>query len=164
MASRWLRHLTTTHLALRRAFPADTRAAIDRAVAGSERQHRAELRVALEAALPAELLLRGASARERAESLFGSLRVYDTAENNGILLYVLLAEHDIEIVADRGFAGRVADSEWMAICSELEAAYRAGDFHQGTLAAIAAITMVAARHFPPGLDNANELPDRTVIL
>lgn len=164
MAPRWLHHVTTTDLALRRAFPAASRDAIDRAVAESERQHRAELRVALEAALPVELLLRGISARERAESIFASLRVYDTAENNGILLYVLLAEHDIEIVADRGFAGRVAAAEWQAICSTLQAAYRDGNFHRGTLAAIGAITALAARHFPAGPDDRNELPDRTVIL
>lgn len=164
MTSRWLRHLTTTHLALRRAFPGATRAAIDQAVARSERAHRAELRVALEAALPVECLWQGATARERAEDLFASLRVYDTAENNGILLYVLLAEHDIEIVADRGFAGLVPDAEWAVICRKMEAAYGARDFHQGTLDAIAAITAVAARHFPPGPDNPNELPDRMVIL
>jgi len=164
MAWLWLKHLTTTYLALGRAFPTATRTAIDEAVARSERLHRAELRVALEAALPIELLLQGASARARAEELFASLRVYDTAENNGILLYVLLAEHDIEIVADRGFAGGVPDAEWAEICAALEAAYRAGDFHQGTLAAIEAITRVAARHFPPGPDNPNELSDRTVIL
>lgn len=164
MWTRWLRHLGTTHLALRRAFPAATLAAIDQAVAASEAGHRAELRVALEAHLPAALLWRGVTARQRAEDLFASLRVYDTAGNNGILLYVLLAEQDIEIVADRGFAGRVPPAEWAAICTTLEAAYRAGAYREGTLAAIAAIGAIAARHFPPAGGNPDELPDRTVIL
>jgi len=164
MLKRWLCHLTTTHFAMRRAFDAETRAAIDQAIAASERQHRAEIRVALETALPAGHLWRGCSVRERASELFATLQVYDTEENNGILIYVLLAEHDIEIVADRGFRGRVEASEWVRICGELEAAFRQGEYRAGMLAAITGVTALAVTHYPAGADNPDELPNRTLVL
>jgi uncharacterized membrane protein len=164
MLARWLRHLTTTHFAMGRAFTPETRAAIDEAIAASERLHRAEIRVALETALPVGHLWRGVSARDRAAELFATLQVYDTAENNGILLYVLLAEHDIEIVADRGFRGRVEASDWTQICGELEAAFRQGEYRVGMLAAISRVTALAVAHYPAGADNPDELPNRTLIL
>jgi uncharacterized membrane protein len=164
MARRWLRHLTTTHWTLRRCFPAATLAAIEKAIGDSEGSHGAEIRFVVETTLPAGHLLGRVGARERALEVFGHLGVWDTAANNGILLYVLLAERDIEIVADRGFVGLVRPDEWESICRSMEAAFREGRYEPGALAAIAAITALAARHFPPSGPNPDELPNRSVIL
>ncbi len=164
MARRWLQNLTTTHFALRRNFPPATLSAIDAAIAASERTHRAEIRCAIETALPAGELFRGVTGTARAAEVFSGLGVWDTAENNGVLVYVLLAERRIEIVADRGFMGRVASTEWEAICHAMEAAFRAGDYEGGTLAALARISALARQHFPADGEDRNELPDRTVLL
>jgi uncharacterized membrane protein len=164
MTSRWLQNLTTTHLALRRHFPPATLSAIDAAITASERDHRAEIRFAIETALPLGDLLRGVTSAARAARVFSGLGVWDTAENNGVLLYVLLAEHCIEIVADRGFAGRVAPAEWEGICRGMEAAFRAGRYEAGTLSALERISDLARAHFPAAGEDRNELPDRTVLL
>ena len=164
MWKRWLQHLTTTHFALRRCFPAKTLAAIEAAITASEREHRAEIRCAVETALPVGLLLRGVTSAERALEVFGRLTVWDTAENNGVLLYVLLAERNIEIVADRGFAGLVTPAEWESICTAMEAAFGAGQYAAGTLEALGRISTLATRHFPPVGVDRNELPDRPLLL
>ncbi|MEO7387717.1 MAG: TPM domain-containing protein [Gammaproteobacteria bacterium] len=164
MASRWLQNLTTTHFALRRCFPAATLSAIDAAIAASERGHRAEIRCAIETALSLGELARDTGSPARAASVFAALRVWDTAENNGVLVYVLLAERHIEIVADRGFTGRVAPAEWEAVCQEMEREFRASRYEQGTLAALDRISELARRHFPASGENRNELPDRTILL
>lgn len=164
MLRRWWQNLTTTHLALRRLFPPHVLSAIDAAIGASERDHRAEIRVAIEAALPPAGLRRGATPADRAASVFATLRVWDTAENNGVLLYVLLAERAIEIVADRGFAGRVTTEEWAAICQAIVAEFAAGRHEAGVLSGLDAISALARRHFPVAGGDRNELPDRTVLL
>jgi uncharacterized membrane protein len=164
MLKRWLQNLTTLDLALRRAFPPDTLSAIDAAVARSEAHHAAEIRCAIEAALPLGALVQGVTATERAAEVFASLRVWDTAANNGVLVYVLLAEHAIEIVADRGFTGRVTPAEWAAICRGMEAELAAGRPAAGLLGAVAAMSELACRHFPADGADPNELPDRTLLL
>jgi uncharacterized membrane protein len=164
MLRRWLQHLTTTHLALRRCFPPGTLAAIDAAITASERHHRAEIRCAVETALTVGHLFRGVDSAARAAEVFSGLGVWDTAENNGVLLYVLLAERNIEIVADRGFAGRVTAAEWESICAGMEVAFRAGRYEAGTLAALDRIGILASQHFPSRGEGHNELPDRTVLL
>jgi uncharacterized membrane protein len=161
---RWFGHLTTTHLALWRRFPAPTRARIDARIAAGERTHGAEIRCAIETHLSLRHLWRGVTARERAGEVFALLGMRDTAAGNGILLYVLLAERDIEIVADAGFEGRVAPATWEAICKALEAAFRAREFESGTLAALDSLAEIAAHHFPHTGSDRNELPDHTVIL
>lgn len=161
---RWLSNLTTTHFALRRHFPAATLSTIDAAITAAERDHRAEIRFAIETALPLGELLGGVTGPMRARAVFSSLGVWDTAENNGVLLYVLLAEHCIEIVADRGFAGRVAAAEWESICRGMEEAFREGRYEAGTLSALERIGDLARTHFPAAGDDRNELPDRTVLL
>jgi uncharacterized membrane protein len=161
---RWLQHLTTTHLTLRRAFPPATLAAIDAAITASERHHRAEIRCAVETSLSAGHLVRNVTSAGRAAEVFASLGVWDTARNNGVLLYVLLAERRIEIVPDRGFAGRVSAAEWADICREMEAAFAAGDYEAGTREALERIGELARRHFPADGPDGNELPDRTVLL
>lgn len=164
MGKRWLQNLMTTHFALRRHFPPATLSAIDAAIAASERDHRAEIRCAIETALPVGELFRGVTSAARAAGVFSDLQVWDTAENNGVLLYVLLAERSIEIVADRGFAGRVTAAEWARICREMEAAFAAGRYEAGTLSALERIGALARQHFPAGGEDRNELPDRTVLL
>ncbi len=164
MASRWLQNLTTTHLALRRHFPPATLSAIDAAITASERDHRAEIRCAIETALPVGELLRGVTSTARAAEVFSRLRVWDTAANNGVLVYVLLAERSIEIVADRGFTGLVEPAEWEGICHHMKAAFRTGHYEAGTLSALERIGALARRHFPADGGDRNELPDRTVLL
>ncbi len=157
-------NLWTTRLALKKAFPERVLEAIERAIEESEREHGGELRFAVETALDLGAVLRGETARERAIEAFARLHTWDTAANNGVLIYLLLAEHDIEIVADRGFNGRVSQGEWEAICREMEDAYRQGDFEAGSLRGIERVSELMARHFPPGPDHQNELPNRPALL
>jgi uncharacterized membrane protein len=130
-------------------------------VAASERVHSGEIRVCVEAGLPLSYLWRGASARERAITLFGKLRVWDTEQNNGVLIYLLLAEHSIEVVADRGLDRRVAPAQWQAIVGGMREAFSAGRFEDGLNAAIDAVDALLGQHFAlqPGQINPNELPD-----
>jgi uncharacterized membrane protein len=130
-------------------------------VATSERHHSGEIRVCVEAGLPLSYLWRGASARERAITMFGKLRVWDTEHNNGVLIYLLLAEHAIEIVADRGLNAHVSHAEWARVVSGMRDAFRAGRYEEGLNAAIDAVDAVLARHFAvdAAAANPNELPD-----
>jgi uncharacterized membrane protein len=164
MLSRWFKNLTTTPFALRRYFPPTTLAAIDTAIAVSEQSHRAEIRCAVEASLSIGNLLNAVDSKARAIAVFSMLRMWDTAENNGVLLYMLLAEQKIEIIADRGFANSVASTEWMSICAELERSLAAGNYEAGTLVALDRISALARQHFPAANGDSNELPNRTVLL
>ena len=164
MMRRWLQHLFTTPLALRRCYPRATLAAVDAAISASEAHHRAEIRCAVETTLSAGHLYRGVGSPQRAAEVFSQLGMWDTAENNGVLLYVLLAERAIEIVADRGFAERVTTTEWTSICAQMEVALGAGRYRQGTLEAIERITALAAEHCHAGSADRNELEDRTLLL
>ncbi len=164
MLRRWLQNLTTTPFTLRRCFPTATLAAIDAACAASEQQHRAEIRCAVETTLSAGHLFRRLDSAARAREVFSLLRMWDTAENNGVLLYVLLAERKIEIVADRGFADHVTPAEWESICTGMEEAFAAGRYEAGTLAALERISALARRYFPARSGDRNELPDATAVL
>jgi len=164
MLNRWFKNLTTTPFALRRHFPPATLTRIDAAIAASEQSHRAEIRCAVEASLSIGNMLNAVDSKARAIEVFSMLRMWDTAENNGVLLYMLLAEHKIEIVADRGFASRVTNAEWVSICAELEQAFKAGNYEAGALAALERISGLARQHFPAANGDSNELPNRTVLL
>lgn len=161
---RIVRHLTCTPWRLRRAFPRATLVAIEEAVRASERAHGGEVCFAVEGALDVGPLLRGQSARERAVEVFSQLRVWDTEHNNGVLVYLLLADRDIEIVADRGVHARVGDEGWERICRAMEAAMRAGRYEEGVLAGIRAVTAHLAAHYPPRGEGANEVPDAPAVL
>ena len=130
-------------------------------VQASERQHSGEIRVCVEAGLPLSYLWRGLSARDRAVTMFGKLRVWDTEHNNGVLIYLLLAEHAIEIVADRGLNAHVSAAQWAAIVATMREAFRARRHEQGLNAAIDAVDALLRQHFAlaPGQANPNELPD-----
>jgi uncharacterized membrane protein len=110
--------------------------------------------------------LAGKSPRQRAVEVFAGLGVWDTESNNGILIYVQLADRDVEIVADRGFNGRVDASEWTAVCSAMEEAFRAGQFEAGAVAGVQAAGRLLARHYPPlpGGRDEDELPNRPAVL
>src|SRR5918996_752240 len=143
------RHLFILPGAVKRAFPPPTMAAIEQAIATSEREHSGEVRFAAEAALDVPALFADQSARERAIDVFSQLRIWDTTQNNGVLIYLLLADRDIEIVADRGLNG-VSPEDWQAICETMEAGLRRGEFQQAIVAGIEAVSRLLARQIPPG--------------
>lgn len=161
---RLARHLLAMPGAVRRAFPPAAMAAIEQAIARSETRHRGEVRFAVEAALDVPGLLAGQPARQRALEVFSQLGVWDTEENNGVLIYLLLADRDVEIVADRGFNALVGPAEWEAICRTMEAALRRGEFEHAVLGAIEAVTLLLARHFPPRAGDRDELANRPVTV
>jgi uncharacterized membrane protein len=149
-------------------FPSATLDAIEKAVAAVELAHSGEIRFAVETALTPLHVLNGVAARARAVEVFSNLRVWDTEQNNGVLIYVLLADRQVEIVADRGFHGRVTQAEWEAVCRLMEDHFRAGRFQAGSIAGVEAIGMLLARHYPAVAGQLahppNQLPDRPTLL
>jgi uncharacterized membrane protein YgcG len=162
--SRRARHLFTSSGSVRRAFPDATLARIEQAIARTEALHRGQICFALEAALDGASLWSGQLASERAVELFGQLRVWDTEHNNGVLIYLLWADRDVEIVADRGIHSRVGGPGWEDVCRQMEAAFRDGRFEAGALAGIEAVGALLATHYPGDGTVRNELPDRPVLL
>jgi uncharacterized membrane protein len=160
---RALRHLFTPPWASRWRFDAGVVARIEAAIAESEARHAGEISFAVESALDLGRLWRGVSARERALEAFAELRVWDTAENNGVLVFLLLADRDVEVVADRGIAARVSAAEWESICRAMEEHFRSGRFSDGAVAGVRGVGDLLARHFPRPGGDANELPNRPVI-
>jgi uncharacterized membrane protein len=154
------RHL----LRLPQRLPASALQAIEQAIAAGEASHRGEIRFAAEDALDARAVLAGQSARERAIDVFSELRVWDTEENSGVLIYLLLADRDVEIVADRGIAARVDAVEWEAICRGMEQGLRRGDVEGAVVGGVQAVSRLLARHFPGRPGDRNELPDRPVTV
>lgn len=163
-AKRTMRHLLADQRTVARTIPPASMDAIARAIAASETRHDGEIRFCIEAGLPWSYLRRNAPARERALMLFSKLRVWDTQRNTGVLVYVLLADKSIEIVADRGIARKLPQQTWNAICDSLSARFRAGEASAGALAAIERISDELAAHFPAQARNDNELPDAAVVL
>jgi len=164
--SRWFRHTFATGGAVRRAFPPQTLASIEAGIDASERLHCGEIRVAIEGALEPSEIARGKAPRERALEVFAALGVWDTDANNGVLIYVLLADRDVEIVADRGFNDRVAAAEWREVCDRIEREFRAGRFEHGMLAGVGEVGRIIGAHYPqrPGQRDGDELPNRPALL
>lgn len=166
--SRLIRHVAATHWRTRMLFPGATLDAIEQAIARVEGSHAGEIRFAIETALTPLHILNDVSPRARALEVFAHLRVWDTEHNNGVLIYVQLADRGVEIVADRGFEGRVRPAEWEAVCRLMEEHFRAGRFAAGSIAGVEAIGHLLGRHFPPSPRSAsqthNELPDRPTLL
>lgn len=162
--SRLLKHLLLPDWWLRRVFSAADLAAIGEAIAACEQSHRGELRFVAEGSMPLSALWRDLSARERAVDLFAALRVWDTAENSGILIYVQLVERRVEILADRGIAARVPQAEWDAICRDMESSFRNGEWRQGALQAVSRAGALLASQLPARAGNPNELPDQPLLL
>ena len=166
LLSRIFKHRWTDRSDLARVLPAKAIAELETAVRASEARHSGEICVCVEAGLPMSYLTKRLSARQRAVTLFGKLRIWDTESNNGVLIYLLLADHAIEIVADRGLNARVSSAQWAPIVETLRASLRNGQFEQGLQAAVAAVDVLLQAEFPlaPGESNPNELPDAVVIL
>ncbi len=166
--TRWLRLLKHRFLDQSDARRALGKGALERLharVRDSECGHSGEIRLCIEAGLPLSYLWRNATARERAVAMFGKLRVWDTEHNNGVLIYLLLAEHAIEIVADRGFAHRVPKGHWQRLVADMSWAFKARRFEAGLNEAIGTVQALLVQHFPlpEGADNHNELPDEPVV-
>ena len=163
-AQRIVRHLTHGRWQVRRAFPPATLTAIEQAITASEAAHAGELRLVIEGALSGAPLYRGQPVRERAIDVFAHLRMWDTDERNGVLVYLLLADRAVEIVADRGVHVKAGAAAWEKICADMQAAFRAGHYEAGALAGIAAITALLAEHFPYQGARRNELSNQVVLL
>lgn len=159
-----LRHLSQTQRGVRSAFGPGVLTAIEAAIRQGETSHSGEVRFAIEGALHPVPVWRGLTSAGRAQRVFAELDVWDTAHDNGVLIYVLMADHAVEIVADRGFAGRVDSTEWAAACRAMETEFLHGRFREGSVAGIEAVSRLIARHFPVAANNPNELADRPVVL
>lgn len=160
---RLFRHLAMPPWRRRRIFPAAGLAAIEKAIADSEASHGGEIRFAVEDALPLPALWHGRTARQRAIEVFSELRVWDTEGNSGVLIYVLLADRNVEIIADRGIHAKVGARDWENVCRKMEAAFRHGEFLIGVLAGIEAVTRLLATHFPAHGPRRDELPNQPAV-
>ena len=158
------RHLLEHRWRERRIFSPKTLARIEAAIKAGEATHAGQIRFVVEGALDGKPLFRNQPARERAIDVFSLLRVWDTEHNNGVLIYLLLADRDIEIVADRGINGKVGTEGWEKICAVLEKEFRAGLFEYGVIKGIQEVSRVLAQHFPKEPGSKNELPDAPVVL
>ena len=162
---RFFKHLMTGSMAVKLAFPARSMDAIEQAIRDTEARHGGQIRFAVEASLDYFALRHKQTAGERGIEIFSQLRVWDTEHNNGVLIYLLLADHDVEIIADRGIHTKLGSAEWEAICQDMEAAFRLGQFEQGVIKGIYAVGSHLQRHFPKKSGVAgNELPDKPVTL
>lgn len=161
---RWCTHTFIAPWRVRKLFPKATLKAIETAIQQSETQHSGELRFAIENSLSTRQILAGVSSRQRALEIFSNLRVWDTEENSGVLIYLLLAERTVHIIADRGINRLVAQSEWDAIVQAMQMEFKQGNFQAGSVLGIEQITALLAQHFPATADNPNELPDTPVII
>lgn len=157
------RHLLMTRWQLNRAFPRDTLTAIEQAIKSSETAHTGEIRFAVEGALDGAPLFKEQTARERAIDVFAQLRVWDTEHNNGVLIYLLLADRDVEIVADRGIHAKVGTQEWEKICRAMETAFKQANYAEAVVSGITAVTRHLIEHFPAVGAGQNELPDKPVV-
>ncbi|GAB4124502.1 MAG: TPM domain-containing protein [Sideroxydans sp.] len=160
---RIVKHLSIGEAAVRRVFPVPALQRIEQAITEVERHTSGQVRFAVEHALDLPALLHGQMARQRAIQMFSELQVWDTEHNNGVLIYLLLADRDVEIVADRGIHARVGTAAWEQLCQEMEAHFRAGCFEQGVLHGIRQVGLHLSTHFPPLAGQRNELPDAPVV-
>lgn len=154
----------TPQWVVNRAFPRAVLDCVASAIHASEAMHRGEIRFAVEAGLDLLPLLKGITPRERAVAVFSELRVWDTEENSGVLVYVQLVDRHIEIVADRGISAKVRQEEWDSICLHMQDTFRTCRYEEGVLAGIREITALLARHFPPRAANPDELPNEPAVL
>ena len=161
---RFARHLATDHHAVRRKFPREALARIEAAIGAGEKSHAGQVRFVVEAALPLALVLARQTPRERALDVFGRLRIWDTEGNSGVLVYLLLADRRVEIIADRGIHRKVGEGAWRSICRTMESAFRERRFADGAVAGIEAVSALLSRHFPRAGESHNELPDRPILL
>jgi uncharacterized membrane protein len=161
---RILKHLSSSHAAMRRIFPRGTLIRIEHAIADAEKSHAGQICFVVEDALALKHLLVGLPARERAIEVFSHMRVWDTEHNNGVLIYLLLADRVVEIVADRGVHAKLGQATWDAICREMETEFRQGRFEEGAIAGIRKVGEHLTQHYPHQGKKINELPDHPVLM
>jgi uncharacterized membrane protein len=161
---RLIRHLISTRWSTRRHFTPAVRAAIERAIRECEAHHAGEIRFVVESAFDIPELWHDLAPRRRAWQLFGQLGVWDTARNNGVLIYVLMADRAVEIIADRGIATHVPEPEWQTVCRQMQQHYRDGRFREGSVAGIEGVGSLLGRHFPGESHGDHELPSQPVLL
>ncbi|TFW31829.1 TPM domain-containing protein [Massilia horti] len=161
---RAVRHWRSSMADARRAFPPETLEAITEAIREGEQTHRGEVRLIVERALPSDAIWACIGNRQRALTLFADHGIWDTEENSGVLIYVNLAEHMVDIVADRGIAHKIDNADWQAICDTMTDHFAQGRFHDGTLSAIAQVNLLLQTHFPAEGDRPNQLPDEPILL
>jgi uncharacterized membrane protein len=161
---RIVRHLLMTHWRVKAAFPPRTLSAIEKAVQESHKAHIGQLRFVVEGALHSAALFDGFTARERAIDVFSQLRVWDTEDNNGVLIYLLLADRDVEIIADRGIHVRVPGEEWEAVCRMMESEFRLGKYQAGAVRGVEQVTVLLRKHFPAHRPPREDLPSSPVVM
>ena len=162
--SRFFRHLVSNPWQVKRHFSAPALHNIEQAIVASEKKHAGELRFAVEAGLHPYEILSKKSPKKRAIELFARLNIWDTEHNNGVLIYLLLADRDVEIVADRGIHQHVGHHGWEAICHEMETMFRQSKFEAGVLHGIEKISGVLERHYPTMDKRKNEISNKPLIL
>jgi len=161
---RSLRHLLSTRTEAARVFPPATLEAIAEAITAGEQTHRGEVRLVVEKSLPLSAVWEGIGNRQRALALFADYGIWDTEDNCGVLIYVNLADHKVDIVADRGINRRIDPATWQAICNTMTAGFAQGRFRDATLEAIGQVNALLRQHFPSNGARPNELPDKPLML
>lgn len=163
--SRMMRHFSTSQFSLRKIFTDEALSAIEQSIHRAESNHDGEICFAVEASLSTNALLSNQTARERALEVFSLLHVWDTECNNGVLIYLLLADRDVEIVADRGLNEKITSTQWESICQRMELAFVQQQFEAGVIEGIHCISTHLNEHFPcDGFVKKNELPNKPIIL
>jgi uncharacterized membrane protein len=158
------KHLVEHRWRARRTFPPRVLALIERAIKVGETTHSGQVRFVVEGALDGAPLFRDQSPRDRALDIFSQLRIWDTAHNNGVLIYLLLADRDVEIIADRGIDEKIGAAGWEKICADMEAEFKRSNFEGGVIKGIAAVSQQLAAYFPKHGAGPNELPDAPVVI
>lgn len=162
--TRTIKHLFYPGWWLRRDFPAKALAQIESAIKASELKHSGEIRFAIESSLPLKALWRDESNKERAIEIFSLLKVWDTEDNNGVLIYLLLADKKVEITADRNINKLVGHEEWQRVCNLMQESFRLNCFGDGSEKGIKEIGALLEKHFPLKNNDKNELPNKPIIL
>lgn len=162
--SRALRHLLSTRYSGRKAFPCATLTAIQQAITAGESVHRAEIRLIVEPSLELSAVLAGIGSRDRAHELFAQYGIWDTEENCGILIYIDLADHQVEIVADRGIARLIPAHHWQAVCKTMTTGFARGEYHDSVIAGIRQLNTVLHDYFPEGEAQSNQLSNQPILL
>jgi uncharacterized membrane protein len=157
-------HLLEHRWRVKRLFPPRVLAAIEQAIKVGETTHAGQVRFVVEGALDGRPLFRDQPARERAIDIFSQLRIWDTAHNNGVLIYLLLADRQVEIIADRGIDAKVGAAGWAKICADMQADFKAGNFGSGSIRGVEAVSRQLAKYFPAHGKGPNELPDAPVVM
>jgi uncharacterized membrane protein len=162
---RTLRHLFATKVGTRRRFSAQVMDAIEAGIAAAEKTTSGEMRFVVETALELPEVWAGLSPRERAAQTFSDLHIWNTELRNGVLIYVLLADRDVEILADRGAAERIGQADWEGVCRVMEGHFREGRYSEGALAGVAGVGRLLEKHFPADRGrNRDELPNQPTLL